>query len=519
MCTISLNSNSYAGTVSTPENRFSVIINFHKVVGGIEVGFIPSITNTITVQVPAQVYYTLDGSDPKNGILSKGRVFFNQAKTYTIRVIAINENSRWSSEKYATFTIKQLSVPIIESIQAGEETIVNISAEEGATIYYTTDSSNPTVNSTEYTEEITLTEDTQIKAVAVKEGCVTSNVAQEYALIATLSYLNCSECGKEISTEDTFYDGDDVLCEECYNEATNTIEPSDEKQECSVCSESFDIEDLIFDDDDNAFCQDCYNELSDEESTYIECIYCGEVFEENEDILDEYGNVVCPYCDEIIVYSESYEDYDDDYDEYEEDDYDEDEEYEDIDFITSDWAYDEVCEAYRKDLIPREMLYDELDEEITREEFCAIAVKLYESLSEETVDADTGGLPFTDCDYSDYISYIAIAYELGITNGTSRTTFSPYDNISREQLATMLYRVINCVDSDYTEYFDLRDVRKFNDDSKISVYAKEGVYFLAEIGAVKGVLNGNFAPAETATKEQAILISLRCTETDNSFKY
>lgn len=339
----------------------------------------------------------------------------------------------------------------------------------------------------------------------------------------------CTVCGKEISSEEAYYDGDDALCEECYNEAMDTIEPLDEKHECSVCGESFNIVDLLFYDDGNIICQDCHNELSAEVESYIECIHCGEVSKENEDILDEYGNVVCQHCGEIIVYFKTYFDYDeedDDYyedEEYEEDDYDEDEEYdedyEDIDFITSDWAYDEVCESYRKDLIPGEMLYDELDEDITREEFCTIAVKLYESLSGKTVDADTDWLPFTDCDYSDYISYIAIAYDLGITNGTSKTTFSPYDNISREQLATMLYRVINCVDSDYTEYFDLRDVRKFNDDTKISVYAKEGVYFLAEIGAVKGVLNGNFAPAETATKEQAILISLRCTEIDSSLKY
>ena len=145
-------------------------------------------------------------------------------------------------------------------------------------------------------------------------------------------------------------------------------------------------------------------------------------------------------------------------------------------------------------------------------------LKLYENIVGDVPYVDIDDMSFTDCDYeSEYISYIAIAYELGITKGTSLSTFSPYDNISREQLATMLYRVIKLAENDKTYDFDVNNVRKFYDDSEISAYAKESVYFMAEYGIVKGVDGAHFAPLDTATKEQSILISVRCV--NSIFEY
>lgn len=48
-----------------------------------------------------------------------------------------------------------------------------------ATIYYTTDGTTPTAESTAYSEAITITEDTTFKAIAVKEGMADSNVVTE----------------------------------------------------------------------------------------------------------------------------------------------------------------------------------------------------------------------------------------------------------------------------------------------------------------------------------------------------
>ncbi|MDZ5710866.1 chitobiase/beta-hexosaminidase C-terminal domain-containing protein [Jeotgalibacillus haloalkalitolerans] len=56
---------------------------------------------------------------------------------------------------------------------------VTLSTEtEGASIYYTTDGSEPTEDSTLYDGGVTITENTDLKAVAVKEGMTTSDVAE-----------------------------------------------------------------------------------------------------------------------------------------------------------------------------------------------------------------------------------------------------------------------------------------------------------------------------------------------------
>jgi hypothetical protein len=51
-----------------------------------------------------------------------------------------------------------------------------MSAESGASIHYTTDGSVPTSSSTQYTEALTLSDTTTVKAIAVKDG-VSSSVA------------------------------------------------------------------------------------------------------------------------------------------------------------------------------------------------------------------------------------------------------------------------------------------------------------------------------------------------------
>lgn len=300
----------------------------------------------------------------------------------------------------------------------------------------------------------------------------------------------CYICGEYFNTDDMLYDEDDhLICQDCYNEL------SEIKQECYICGEYFNPDDMLYDEDDNLICQECYSKIQNndinEEINEIECPHCDKTFEETNDVYDEYGYIRCPYCDGYVLTETEY--------------------YEEIEFATSDWAAEEVREAYQKDLIPNEMLDDVLYNTITREEFAAIAVKLYENLTGEGTYANIYNMPFTDCNTdSKYISYIAVAYELGITKGTSQSTFSPYDNISREQLTAMLYRVIKLVENDETFDFDVNNVRKFFDDSDISDYAKESVYFMAEYGIVKGIDSAHFAPLDTATKEQSILISVRC---------
>lgn len=78
---------------------------------------------------------------------------------------------------------------------------VTLSAESGASIYYTTDGTDPTTSSTKYTAPITISETTTLKAIAEKDG-KTSSVAQAVytkldKVIGFAELKNVAESGKQ----------------------------------------------------------------------------------------------------------------------------------------------------------------------------------------------------------------------------------------------------------------------------------------------------------------------------------
>ena len=82
---------------------------------------------------------------------------------------------------------------------------VDISATNSATIYYTTDGTEPTTSSTVYNGPIVVDEDMTIKAIAVKENFVNSAVAEAAYVIETPTQLgtpdvSCTEHGEDFLT-------------------------------------------------------------------------------------------------------------------------------------------------------------------------------------------------------------------------------------------------------------------------------------------------------------------------------
>jgi len=75
---------------------------------------------------------------------------------------------------------------------------------------------------------------------------------------------------------------------------------------------------------------------------------------------------------------------------------------------------------------------------ITREEMCVMLVRAlgYKALAEERQDEK---LPFTDVTSNK--GYIAVARDVGMTNGTTATTFAPKNSATRAQAAAMLVRI------------------------------------------------------------------------------
>ena len=158
-------------------------------------------------------------------------------------------------------------------------------------------------------------------------------------------------------------------------------------------------------------------------------------------------------------------------------------------------------------LIPAELQNKDLTQSITRLEFCAVAVQLYEKMGGAALDPGALTNPFADTS----ADVVKKAYALGITNGMTATTFEPYTLISREQLATMLTRVYKALNlpgwtlaTDHLYSLDYSGVTPFDDDALISAYAKPSVYFMVKNEVIKGMTPTTFAPRNTTSAEEAI---------------
>ena len=96
-----------------------------------------------------------------------------------------------------------------------------------------------------------------------------------------------------------------------------------------------------------------------------------------------------------------------------------------------------------------------------------------------------------------YYPYVSALYNLGVVSGIDETSFGTGLNITREQMAVIMARILN-VSSQGSE--------KFSDDYNISDYAKNAVYAMRERGIISGVGNNIFNPQGAATRAEAAKI-------------
>lgn len=120
---------------------------------------------------------------------------------------------------------------------------------------------------------------------------------------------------------------------------------------------------------------------------------------------------------------------------------------------------------------------------------------------EENPNAET---PFTDVrSGSYYAGYVAWGHASGIVEGTSATTFEPNTRMTREQMATFLYRYARYMGMD-TEA-DPEVLKAFSDADKISSYAKEAMAWAVSCGIVEGTDKG-LEPRALSTRAQGAQI-------------
>lgn len=94
-----------------------------------------------------------------------------------------------------------------------------------------------------------------------------------------------------------------------------------------------------------------------------------------------------------------------------------------------------------------------------------------------------------------YAAAVDLAAEKGIISGMGDNIFGVGNELTREDMVLILYRLI----SDKKEV----EAKTFTDDNVISDYAKEAVGYMAAEGLVNGLEDGSFNPKGTATRAMA----------------
>ena len=122
--------------------------------------------------------------------------------------------------------------------------------------------------------------------------------------------------------------------------------------------------------------------------------------------------------------------------------------------------------------------------------------------------AVTGTTPFTDLTNDWYQDAVLWAYQTGVVAGTSATTFSPNDPVTREQAAVLLMgyaEKIAQVDLSGAQ----ADLSRFPDGDQVSDWARTQMSAAVALGLISGVpINGRdyLCPQDSATREQVATI-------------
>ena len=159
---------------------------------------------------------------------------------------------------------------------------------------------------------------------------------------------------------------------------------------------------------------------------------------------------------------------------------------------------------------------------ITRGQFAALSVRYYETLMSDitgedyTIPVNSGDDVFAD---STGDENMAKAYTLGILGGYNSADtragvyVGPNDNITREQAATMLTRLMECLIDDFDSVGRTGWTVWYADNlpfvDAISDWAYDGVRAVYGVGAMTGTSGTTFSASSPYTIEQSIITIMR----------
>lgn len=173
--------------------------------------------------------------------------------------------------------------------------------------------------------------------------------------------------------------------------------------------------------------------------------------------------------------------------------------------INSHWAKESIEFLAKRDIIKgkSEGIFDP-EGKITRAEFTALIVRLFD-LKPETNKT----MNFNDMKLDAwYYEAVKAAYDNEIINGVSESSFGPLSNITREQMVTIIIRILEqkglLANLDKTD----KDLVLFNDKEQVSSWAIDSMSQAIKYGIISGRANNLLAPKDNATRAEAASIMM-----------
>ena len=166
-----------------------------------------------------------------------------------------------------------------------------------------------------------------------------------------------------------------------------------------------------------------------------------------------------------------------------------------------DWYYNAVLNAYTKGLMSGTSSVEfSPNVKVTRG---MIVTVLYRLAGEETVTSNAGFVDVSSDKY--YAKAVSWASEKGIVSGYDAKHFGPEDNITREQLAAILYRYSG------SPVVNDKDI-KFADSNKVSAWAENSMAWAIENGILSGRTDGTLDPQGFATRAEVATVLMNFTK-------
>ncbi len=177
------------------------------------------------------------------------------------------------------------------------------------------------------------------------------------------------------------------------------------------------------------------------------------------------------------------------------------------DISENDWFYESVKYVVENKLM-NGISEDEFAPNNTLTRAMLVTV-LYRNAGEPAVNKS---IPFADVDMGSwYANAVVWAKQNGIVNGVNEANFAPDNNITREQIAAIMFRFAQYKGMDAVT---LEENLQFTDSKKISEYAVSAMNWAVGKGLMKGKSTTTINPKDNATRAEIAAILQRFIESN-----